>query len=118
MELSGLKVKNFLKIFPKSFHREKISYIFPHKNFLDFKVLIFLALRLKIFSFFLKKRFFYILGIATFLLKDKKIPIVSWKKYFLIFWEIELFKKTFCISGASFPSSEKISYILKDKFIL
>ena len=52
------------------------------------------------------------------LLKDKKIPIVSWKKYFLIFWEIELFKKTFCISGASFPSSEKISYILKDKSIL
>ena len=48
--------------------------------------------------------------------KIKKVFYIFSKKAFLIFWEMELFLKTY-ISGGNFPSlqnknhSEKISYI-------
>ena len=38
--------------------------------------------------------------------KIKKVLIFSQKKTFLIFGEIELFKKTSYISGGNFPSSK------------
>ena len=43
--------------------------------------------------------------------KMKKNLIFCQKKAFLIFREIELFKKTSYISGGNFRRSEKISYI-------
>ena len=50
----------------------------------------------------------------------KKVLLLSRKKAFLIFREMELLKKPSYISGGNFPSFEKISVIcfLKQNFFL
>ena len=74
------KLEKYKKI--RNIHSEKISCSFPKsKKFSYFGKSNFLALRLKKFYIFLKKAF-------------------------LIFQEMELFKKASCISGENFPSSK------------
>ena len=71
-------------------------------------------------SYLFSKKVFIFWEMELFSSRIKKVLLLSRKKAFLIFREMELLKKPSYISGGNFPSFEKISVIcfLKQNFFL